>query len=265
MKSLTLVLCVVAILGSAASTFFYFQIGDTKNQLQQQVTTAESRTTEVEGELAKTKSQTEELLKRLSALDTDLGDAKSKVTTAENRAAQLTRETTQLRAQLTEKTDAEKALNDEISGLKRELAQAKLSVSSATPEEIDGYKNTIATLQARVNELESAQQNAVANTSATTRGANTTAPAASGSTARPAASTITGQVVSIGAQNGFVVLNVGSAQGVQSGQTFSITRNGNQVATGKISTVQENLSIAQIAVDSLRGGLLKGDTASLTQ
>ena len=73
------------------------------------------------------------------------------------------------------------------------------------------------------------------------------------------------EVVSIGAQNAFVVLNVGSASGVQAGQRFAITRNGNAVAEALVSSVRENFAIAQIATGSLRGGLNKGDNATIAQ
>ncbi|MBC8041006.1 MAG: hypothetical protein H7Y06_10715, partial [Opitutaceae bacterium] len=63
----------------------------------------------------------------------------------------------------------------------------------------------------------------------------------------------------------FVVLNVGSAQGVKAGQNFNITRGGATVASAQVSSVQENYAIAQVASASLRGGLNKGDTATVAQ
>ncbi|HEY9250132.1 MAG TPA: hypothetical protein VIO38_13415, partial [Rariglobus sp.] len=154
MKSLTLVLCVIAILGSAASTVFYFQIGNTKEQLQQQVSQAETRSTELQAKLTEAGTQGEALQTRLLALDNERAEAKSQASAAEGRNTQLGREIAQMRNQLTAKADAEQTLNGEISQLKRELAQSKLAASAATPEEVEGYKSTIATLQARVTELE---------------------------------------------------------------------------------------------------------------
>ena len=258
MKSLTLALCVIAILGSAASTFFYIQTGKTKEQLQQQVADTKATSTNLQSKLTEASAQGEALQKRLAALDTDLGEAKSKTTTAESRSTQLSRDVSQLRNQLTAKDDAEQSLNREISQLKRELAQAKLSAAAASPEEIDGYKATIATLQARVTELE-AGRGSVATLP------NTTAGKAGAAASSTTPSDLKGEVVSIGAQNAFVILNVGSAKGVQAGQNFTIARNGNTVATAQISSVQENFSIAQVAANSIRGGLNKGDTAALAQ
>lgn len=259
MKSLTLALCVVAILGSAASTFFYFQIGNTKEQLKQEVATSQANAANLQGRLNESTAQGEVLQKRLAELDTDLGDAKSKATAAEGRVAQLTRDLAQLKNQLTAKSDAEQALNREIADLKREIAQAKLAAAAASPEEIEAYKTTIASLTAKVSDLE-ASRATLANTTATTAAGGTATAAAPGAPAGSSA-----QVVSIGASNAFVVLNIGASQGVQPNQKVNITRAGAAVASAVVSSVQGDYSIAQIVAGSIRGGLLKGDTATLTQ
>jgi predicted RNase H-like nuclease (RuvC/YqgF family) len=257
MKSLTLALCVVAILGSAASTFFYFQIGNTKAELTQEVAAAQTRSNELQGRLSETTAQGEVLQKRLAELDTDLGDAKSKTTAAEGRNAQLTRDVALVRSQLTAKTEAEQALNREIAELKREVAQAKLAASAASPEEIENYKTTIATLQSKVAELES-------NRGTTGGLANTGASGNAGQVAGAAVGT-SAKVVSIGEKNAFVVLDIGSSQGVQVGQKINVLRGADTVATASVSSVQDAYSIAQINAGSLRGGLVKGDSAAIAQ
>lgn len=253
MKSVTLALCVIAILGSAASTFFYIQIGKTKEQLQQQVATATTNSNALQAKLAEAEAQGEATQKRLLAVDNERAEAISKATAAESRSTQLARDVATIRNQLTAKDDAEQALNREISQLKRELAQAKLASFSTSPEEIEGYKTTIATLQAKVTELEA--NRSTTGTMATTAAGTTTA----------AAGSINAEVVSIGAQNAFVILNAGSGKGIQAGQNFTITRKGATVATAQVSSVQENYAVAQISAGSLRGGLIKGDTATLAQ
>ncbi|HEY8933095.1 MAG TPA: hypothetical protein VIM44_07275 [Rariglobus sp.] len=253
MKSLTLALCVIAILGSAASTFFYFQVGNSKELLKQDVVKAQARATELQSKLDDSTSQAEVLQKRLAELDSDLGEAKSKVTAADSRSTQLTRDIAQLRNQLTAKADAEQALNGEIAQLKREIAQAKLGASGATAEEVDAYKASIAALQAKVTELEAG------------RGVKAGTVDGTGTTAAPSVAGLKGEVVSIGAQNAFVVINAGSAAGVQPGQKFAITRNGAAVADAQVSSVQEGFSIAQIVAGSIHGGLVKGDLATSVQ
>lgn len=264
MKSLTLVLCVIAILGSAASTYFYFEIGKTKEDLQAQVKKSQTEAADLNAKLTESTTQGEALQKRLAALDTDLGEAKTKVTAADTRNTELTRNISQLRNQVTAKEDAEKALNTEISQLKGELARAKLAASAATPEEIEGYKSKIETLEARVKELDASRSSTVASLPNTTGSMSGTEGSAS--PAAPAApADLSAEVVSVGAQNAFVVLNAGSAKGVQTGQNFAITRSGSNVAKAQVSSVQENYAIAQISAGTLQGSLSKGDVAALTK
>ena len=256
MKSLTLVLCVVALLGSAASTFFYFQIGDTKTKLEKQVNQATARTSEVQTKLAESGFQVDALQKRLASMDSDLGDAKSKLTSADNKSVELARNVDQLTNQITAKDEGAKALNDEIAGFKRDLATAKLA--SASPEEVDNYKKTIAALQSRVTELEASKP--AANVITNADGTIQPAPAAPSA---PAAPGLSGKVVSIGAGDGFVVINLGTAQGVQVNSKFTITRGTATVASTQVSSVNEAFAIAQVASESLHGNLNKGDVATL--
>lgn len=252
MKSLTLVLCVVALLGAAASTFFYFQIGDTKTKLEQQIAQANGRTNDAQAKLTDANAQIDALQKRLASLDSDLGDAKSKLTAADNRNVELARTIDQLNNQVTAKDDAAKALNDEITSLKNDLGAAKLAAAAVSPEEIDNYKKTIVALQARVAELESGTTKIV-KADGTTQTVSTAA----------AAPGTSGNVVGIGAQNAFVVVDLGKTQGVQVNQKFTITRAGAPVASAQVSSVEDDFSIAQIATDSLHGSLNKGDVATV--
>lgn len=255
MKSLTLALCVIALLASAASTFFYFDIGKKKEQLQQQVASAKTASEDLQLKLNTAEEKTDSLQKQLLSTDNERAEAVSKSAAAESRNALLSRDVSQLRNQLTAKEDAAQTLNREISELKRDLAQAKLAATAGSPEEIDGYKTTIATLQARLTQLEPNRGNVTSKPN--TGAGNTDSPRA--------VTAIQAEVVSIGAQDAFVVINIGSGKGVQAGQSFLISRNGNPVATAQISTVQENYSIAQVAASSLRSNLSKGDNAALTQ
>ena len=257
MKSLTLVLCVIALLGSAASTFFYIQIGDTKTKLEQKLSQANASTTEVKGKLAEAGSQLDALQKRLAGLDTDLGETKSKLTTSDNRNVELARNVDQLTNQVTAKDDAAKALNDEIAELKRDLAATKLAAAAASPEEIDNYKKTIATLQSRVSELEAAKPAPVmvTNVDGTVTAQPQPGPAA--------AAGISGTVASIGKQNAFVVINIGADKGIQIGQKFAITRGTEAVAAAVATSIEGNYSIAQIVGAPLHGNIAKGDVATV--
>ena len=266
MKPLTLILCLIAILGSAASTFFYFQIGSASEQLQQDAALTATKTTELQTKLNEAAVQGEVLQKRLAELDSELGEAKTKASAADARSTQLGRETSQLRNQLAAKTESAQALAAEISQLKRELSEIKLSTSTAAAEQSESDKTTIAVLQARITDLLAAANKASVRTGKPKPGVKAGAAlAGDGVLPARAADGANYQVVSIGANNAFVVINAGSAQGIVDKQNLVISRNGNALAEAVISSCQENYSIAQIVTRSLMGGLSKGDLATFEQ
>ena len=265
MKPLTLILCVIAILGSVASTFFFFQIGTAKEQLQQEVALAAKQATELQGKITEAAAQSEALQKRLAAMDSELGEAKSKASAADARSTQLGRETTQLRTQLTNKTEAAQTLATEIHPLKQELAQIKLTAATTAAEQSEEYKTTIANLQARITDL------IAINTKANSRSATTNRTVNAVSTPTPEAPPLVVedadgfQVASIGADNGFVVIKAGTAQGIQPKQNLLISRSGKVLATAVVSNSQENYAIAQIVTGSLKGNISKGDLATFAK
>ena len=265
MKPLTLILCVIALLGSAASTFFYFQIGTAKEQLQQEVALAATQATVLQGKITEDAAQSEALQKRLAALDSELGEAKSKASAADARSAQLGREATQLRTQLTAKTESSQALTAEISQLKQELAQIKLTAATTAAEQSEEYKTTITNLQARITDLIALNTNATPRGGKTSRSVNSDAAAGAAPSSQVVEDTDRFPVVSIGTDNGFVVIKAGSAQGIQAKQTLVISRAGKVLAQAVVSSSQENYSIAQIVAGSLKGNLSKGDLATLAQ
>jgi hypothetical protein len=263
MKPLTLILCVIAILGSVASTFFFFQIGTAKEQLQQEVALAATQSTQLQAKITDAAAQNEALQKRLAALDSELGEAKSRASAADARSTQLGREAAQLRIQLAAKTEAGQALTAELSQLKKELAQVKLTASTTAAEQSESYKATIAGLQARITELVALNTKANRGGKAS-RGVNAEASPGAAATTPVVVEDADGfQVVSIGANNGFVVIKAGSAQGLQLQDNLLISRAGKVLATAVVSSSQENYAIAQIVAGSLKGNLSKGDLATL--
>jgi septal ring factor EnvC (AmiA/AmiB activator) len=266
MKPLTLVLCILAILGSAASTFFYSQIGSAQEQLKQQVRKSEVNADELNAKLAESGALNEGLQKRLAALDSDLGDAKSKLATSDGRNIQLSRDISQIRAQLSSTDGTAQALNNEIDRLNQELFKIKLaSASAASPIEVDGYKNQITTLQAKVSELEAAVKLAARNSKSAhgvSAGAVDTAVDNSliwsGDGPRY-------EVASVGDGDAFVVIKAGLPEGLQPNQKLMIGRDGKGVAQAIISSVHENFAVAQIIPSSIKSPLVKGDLAITIQ
>jgi hypothetical protein len=265
MKSLTLILAVLALLGSAASGFFWWQIGDTKKQLQEQLSAEQSRASTLQSDLTRTSEEKTVLQSTLSRTDGDLGDTKRSLTAAEARNVQLARESDTLKRTVSAKEEAEKKLNTDLDALRRELVQTRLASQVGSPEEVEKYKQTIAGLEARIAELQSGAPVSGGVSSGT--GTGTSGTTGTSSAGQPALSerAANARVAQVGPRNAFVVLELGTADGVVAGQKFVIARDGQNIAESLVSSVQDTYVIAQVVPSSIQTALQAGDTASFAR
>lgn len=248
MKALTLTLAILALLGSAASGFFYYQIGNTKVELEKNLSAEQTKAASLKADLDKTAATLAQKNTQLESTDAELGDTKSKLTATEAKAVQLNREVTALKSTVAKSEEDTQRLNTDLASLRRELVQARLQAQVGSPEEIEKYKQTIASLESQVATLQ-------ASTSPVAGPRNPAAPALSERTA-------SARVAVVGAKNSFVVLEIGTADGVAVGQKYSVTRDGQALAEAVVSEVKETYAIAQVTPSSIKGTLTPGDVAT---
>ncbi len=256
MKALTLVLCILALLGSGASGFFWWQIGNTKKELQNQLSSEQARASSLQNNLTQTNTTLEQTNAKLAETDAALGDTKRSLTAAEARNVQTAREVDTLKRTVAAKEQEEKQLNADLDARRRELVQTRLAAQVGSPEELEKAKQTIATLEARVTELQGGAPASVA----TSAGQSLTPSAP----VKPALSerTAAAKVAQVGTRNAFVVLDLGVADGISVGNKFIIKRGDDTVAESAISEVKETFAIAQVAPASIKSSLRVGDVAS---
>jgi septal ring factor EnvC (AmiA/AmiB activator) len=255
MKAITLTLSLLALLGSAASGFFYIQIGNTKEALQNQLSAEQTKAAGLKSDLDKTTEEREGLQTRLTATDGELGDTKSKLTASEARAVQSARESTQLKSIVAKAEADTQKLNTDLASLRSELVKARLEAEVANPAELEKYKQTVATLEAQLASLNGTS--ASASTSVGTTTAGTPAGPALG------VRTSSARVAAVGPKSAFVVLELGTADGVNAGQKFLIARDGKVIADAIVSDVKDAYAVAQVNPATTKGFLAAGDVASL--
>lgn len=254
MKALTLVLCILAILGSAASGFFWWQIGETKTKLQADLAAEQSKATTLQTNLTQTTATLEQKQAQLAETDAALGDAKRGLTAAEARNVQIAREVDTLKKTIATKEEHERKLNTDLDALRRELVQTRLAAQVGSPEELEKAKQTIASLEARITQLQASPAAGGSGVSGT--GADAAAQAA------PSARAAAARVAQVGTRNAFVVLDLGVADGIKTGNKFIITRDGDTIAEAIVSEVKDTFAIAQVLPSSIKSTLKAGDTAS---
>ncbi|MDR1280640.1 MAG: hypothetical protein LBK99_07430, partial [Opitutaceae bacterium] len=248
MKALTLVLSILALLGAAASAWFYYDIGD---KLKTEIAAHQKTTEEKNGLAADLKKTSDNLAgtqKRLAEENSRHGDTKSQLQSEKARTTQLNRDLAQAKEQYAAKERAEAQLKEDVIKLRQQVVQLRLSTEGGNTED----KARIAALEAKLKDLED-------TTNKGTIAASATAAPTEGVVSRM----INTAVASVGSKNAFVVLDLGTKQGATIGQLFAIKREGSEIARARVSSVQEDLTIAQVEPKSIRTGIQKGDTASI--
>jgi hypothetical protein len=246
MHRLPLILCALALLGTALSAVLYLRIGNSKQLLELRLGESQARAARLESDLNTAQTRTEALRTQVNALEVTAARSGEKLAADDARAAQLERSLADTRSVLAVYESTARALGDELNALRRDLEQSR--TSNASPEAVQAYKHTIAELE---RQLASARNGAALPIAA---GASTAV-----FTSRVGRAT----VLNVGPQNAFVVLNFGSARGAQLGHRLHISQGSTLVATVVISDVRTNFSVAQVQPDTLRGVLQKGDSAVL--
>jgi hypothetical protein len=246
MHRLPLILCAIALLGSALSAGLYFRIGDSKQILASRLADTTARAGKLEADLAHANEQAGALKTEAATLHAEVGALQGKLTASEGRVTQLDRDLGQAKSVLSVYELTARALADEVAALRTDLSDAR--ASNASPDAVEGYKNTIAELE---RQLANARNGAALPTAA--GAANAVFASRAGRAT----------VLTVGPESAFVVLNFGSVRGAQIGQKLTVNQGTEVVATVLINDVRNNFSIAHVLPDSLRGVLHKGDSAVL--
>lgn len=247
MRNLTLMLCLVALAGAVASGVLFFLIGDTKNQLHQQWQTAEAQLQTTRDHLQTASERILEIENRNRLLDADLAAAKRDLTASRLQAEQL-QQSLDLAEEARSTALAARegavanltAAHAEIDALRAQLA------TSLAPVEAQRYRRIIADLEARIGELEQFIARHHAD------------PELIAGRSQHA------QIIRVGTQNAFVVINFGSNHGARPNQRLTISRGTDSLALVEISRVSDHYSIAQVLPEYLSGNLRRGDAAALT-
>ena len=242
MNRLLLVLSLLAFTVSGSLGALYWQALESRRELT-------SRNTALDDQLASSRELASSFQKQAVTAGAQLEVTKAQLAAAETRSTQLVTDLAAARAAAAAREQAERTLRDEVASLQRDLADTRATAIPAA--QVEAYKSTIAELE---RQLATAKNGAALPTAA---GASTAV--FSSRVSRSSA-----QVVSVGPESAFVVLNYGSARGAQIDQRFAVRSGSELIASVRISDVRSQFSIAQVEPDSLRGVLHKGDLAILT-
>jgi uncharacterized phage infection (PIP) family protein YhgE len=225
----------------------FFIIGDSKQRLNQQLTRQTTRANALSENLSAAEADKETLREQVHELDAALAAAKRELDTVRDQAGQLQQALDLAEAARAKAEEALTAAQTQLAESTNNLAAARRELeASISPSEATRYRQTIVQLESRVAELENAAAQAASH------------PALVAGRANHA------QVVGVGPQNAFVIINFGSTHGAVANQRLRLSRGTDTLAQVEISNTRENYSIAQVLPGTLSGKLRKGDAATLT-
>lgn len=253
-RASTIVWVIAFVMAILAVVIFYVGRNDerakrvwTEEQLQK-VTSAKEALEQERDELAQTKE----------ALENQLGDAQ---TQAKNLADQIAQErrarealTTELAQARQESTSLKGRLETERKEkltLAEDLGKAKQSYQ-ALSNELTTLRQAKEALEKRVKEMLSAQASEAEKI--------VVKPAAD----TPAPKLLEGKVMVVNREFNFVVVNLGSKEGIQSGTTVSISREDKPIATAQVERIYENMSAATVTDEVKKGSIKEGDLVRVT-
>ncbi len=255
------ILLVIAFLtaGVAAANFY---VAETKEKADHLQTKSElKKVTQLKETLELEK---EELTKTKTALEGQVAaltkDAKSRADelAAEKRAREaMTNQLTQKESELKRFREQADQERKEKQGISEELTRTKQSVQSVN-NELKTLREAKEALEKRVKEMLAARAKE-AEQIVVKPAAGSSPVLSSGSTM--AVAPLQGKVLVVNKEFNFVVINLGSRDGIKKGSRFAITRDGKPVVTAEVEKLYDNMSAATLLSEEKKSEVKEGDLA----
>jgi len=231
----------------------------TEQQLQtvkKQVGALEKERDELTKAKTELETQTADLTKQAKAVAEQLAQEKRAREALMTELAQVRKSSGQIKIQLDQEKDDKQALTED-------LAKAKQSYQ-ALSNELTTLRQAKEALEKRVKEMLSqrakeAEQIVVTAPSAGTQQAGT--PSAPAASMTPAAKSSEGKVLVVNREFHFVVINLGSKDGVKKGARFAVLRGSKPIMSVEVDKLYDNMSSANMLDEGKKGSEVKeGDT-----
>lgn len=274
MKSLSLILRIVAIVAAIAAAALFFISQGKLEEKQAQLETSQKATAATQAELETANGDIEKLEGRLKNERDALADTKDKLEEMRSEMYTARQEVTRKEQELTEVKDKLNEAEGSARRLRADLIATEQQLAAASKEtEIAQLNERIAELELANSTLKSDLEAELAIKAAKApkkaTAANGTAPSAAGLTDTSSAAV---QPVSIGAQatiesvdtkNGIIVLSGASELGLNAGADITLVKNLVAVAKIKIINVEEDLAVASILPGVKSRELIEGTKVNL--
>lgn len=247
MKGFTLLMSLVAIAAATVSGVLFFKIDYDKGQLLANNTATQNQLASAQQRATDNATERDQLAAQLATVQREVAELKARNTTLEARNSQLSREITRQREQLTSREQSDQGLQQELANLRRQVSESRAALAStlggASPEQVAAYEARIRDLETELASLRRGDGDSAA-------------------TAGQAPGHLRGEVIEVGPQSAFVVLNIGTRDGATASVELVLRRGATQIARIRLADVRENYSIAHVLPETRTGNIRTGDVAS---
>lgn len=211
----------------------------------------------------------EDQLRKITAAKEELEEEKEELTKAkEALAAQVGDLTSQAKAisdQLASEKRARESLTSELAKVRDEAADLKDRLDTERQEKLtvtEELSKAKQSYQALSNELTTIRQAKEALEKRVKEMLSTRAKEAEQIVVKPteAARVLEGKVLVVNREFNFVVINLGSKDGIASGSAFTISKEGRTVGRAQVERIYENMSAANIIEEPRKGEIQEGDS-----
>ncbi len=269
-RASTLVLVGALILAVLAAVNFYLG----KNSEQAKRIWAEDQIQKITAAKEVLQQDRDELSKAKEALETQLNDATTQAKAvadqlaSEKRAREaLTTELAKIQKESDETKGRLEAERKEKLGLTEDLAKAKQSYQSLS-NELTTLRQAKEALEKRVKEMLSAQaaeaERIVVKPTATPAGTPIARPSTGSGRAGAEAKSLDGKVLVVNREFNFVVVNLGSKDGLKAGTSLSVLRNDKVIGKTQVERIYENMAAATVLVEEQKEKIREGDLVRVT-
>ena len=214
-------------------------------------------------QLVKTKEMMEQQLSDASAQAKDLAEQIAR----EKRAREsLTEEIAQVRKEAMDRTQQ---IEKDKQSLADELAKAKQSYQ-ALSNELTTLRQAKEALERRVKEMLAAQGKQAdkivvkPNVGATPPPTAMGVPAPAPMMRIAAGGTLEGKVLVVNREFNFIVVNLGSKDGIKSGTEFAVMRSNKQIGKAQVERIYDNMAAASLLAEEKKGDIREGDLVRQT-
>ena len=235
-----MILRILAILGALAAAYMFWDIGNTKDDLEAQLQSTQSNLAQTQGQLRNVEGERAELTSNVESLTENLTESRAQATRLETQLVQVRRELDQaVQAASAREREAETLRSDAVQ-IRRQLLEERTRVSqleeSLKAEDAAALRASIRNLERQLLETERNLQTADGSDAVAANDAPEAAPVR----------IIRGEVSDVAPASPFILLNIGSTEGLRTDSSVMIRRGSRYIGRAVISELNENSSVAEL-------------------